>query len=214
MIAAIYLLTNVEVSARVEAALQNFAAGLILAAVACELIPIMRDGDGDTTASYAGITIGFIIGLATIYGIEHVIHILEEWDEGAGSVSSHSKATKPAKPAYQEVDIIEEVASPLVKTLPKGFNEAEHEEIFKDLENVQYEEKNVELASQAIVSSPAHRRHIQEHLEELLESIKFMEERANALTNHKLSVRETESIAESIDERIHSLQYKLDHCRR
>ncbi len=208
MIAAIYLLTNVEVSPKFEAALQNFAAGLILAAVACELIPIMRDGNGDITASYAGISIGFVIGLATIYGIEHIIHILEEWPNA--SASTHSKTSKPG---YSSVDVITEVESPLVKSLPKGLDEVEHDEITKDLEAVQYEEKHLELASQAI-NAPEHKKHIQEHLEELLESIKFMEERAVALTNQKLSVRETESIAESIDERIHALQYKLDHCRR
>ncbi len=41
-----------------------------------------------------------------------------------------------------------------------------------------------------------------------------MQERAIALANQNLSVREAENIAESIDERIHALQYKLDHCRR
>ncbi len=147
MIAAIFLLTNVEVGARVEAALQNFAAGLILAAVACELFPIMKDGNGDINASYIGISIGFVIALATIYGIEYFVHKLEEWPNE--NESTHSKSDKPG---YSSV-VPAESRKSLIKTAPKGLDEMEHGEVFKDLEAVQYEDQHLELASQAINSS-------------------------------------------------------------
>eukprot|EP01034_Spumella_vulgaris_P025457 gene25457-31921_t len=72
----------------------------------------------------------------------------------------------------------------------------------------------VERASQAI-AAPNHKQHIQEHLYELSDSISLMESKSlGLLDSAQMSVRESEEAAEKIDEEIHRLQYKLDHCRR
>ncbi len=72
----------------------------------------------------------------------------------------------------------------------------------------------VELSSVAI-QVPNHRSHLEEHLLEIHGCVIAMETRATHLVgNDHLSQRDTEQIAEEIDEAIHSLQYKLDHCRR
>jgi hypothetical protein len=108
MIVATFVLQNIHVSEAIEAGLQNFAAGLIIAAVAAELFPIMIDSA--ETPSYIGITIGFLIGLCTIYGLEGLIdHIESSSEEELFSGSGHA--------------IVEggKFIKSFIKTYPKGF---------------------------------------------------------------------------------------------
>jgi hypothetical protein len=76
-----------------------------------------------------------------------------------------------------------------------------------------WEDEPVEFASLAL-AKPEHRSHIQHHLEEVLETISAMERKGNRLQEEHLSIQESETIAEEIDEATHILQYKIDHCRR
>jgi hypothetical protein len=52
------------------------------------------------------------------------------------------------------------------------------------------------------------------HLEELLESVSSVEGSSYGLLTTELTTTEAEAAAEKIDEEIHKVQYKLDHCRR
>ena len=56
----------------IEAFFQNFAAGLILAAVGAELFPLLHKYS-TPSESIIGMSIGFPLGLFIIYGIEYVI---------------------------------------------------------------------------------------------------------------------------------------------
>jgi len=47
-----------------------------------------------------------------------------------------------------------------------------------------------------------------------MQAINEMQNKSSMLSNSELTVRQTEDIAEHIDEQVHLLQYKLDHCRR
>jgi hypothetical protein len=78
-----------------------------------------------------------------------------------------------------------------------------------------WEEEPVQRASMAIADTN-HRDHIKEHSVELVDSVKMMELKSEELLEKgaELTTRQTEDIAERIDEEIHLLQYKLDHCRR
>jgi len=198
MILAIIALSNIEVGAKIEASLQNFAAGLIIAAVAGELFPVMLDSSKNP--SYIGISVGFVIGLATIYGLEAIIGYLEGIDE--------------------RTDETPNPMNTLVKTFPRGSDdEADSPDRgqyeltrFVDVE-AGFEDEEVARASRAI-SAPEHRHHIMEHLHELMQAITEMETKSSMLTISDLTVRQTEDIAEHIDEQVHMLQYKLDHCRR
>jgi hypothetical protein len=67
------LLTSISVSSLTEAAFQNFAAGLILAAVASELFPLMIGSDISPSNSMIGISAGFAIGLLMLNGTEAAI---------------------------------------------------------------------------------------------------------------------------------------------
>ncbi len=167
----------------------------------------------DTSAenSRIGISVGFAVGLGFIYGIEHIMEHLErrsvEYDEevqnAMHAATSPSKKTYPKSVSESDMDVLEEgnIAALMRR-------ESIDEGHFGDWEN-----EPVELASQAI-SSPKHKHHIETHLHELSQSLNIMESKSRELTNKDLNVRQTEDIAESIDEEVHRLQYKLDHCRR
>ncbi|KAJ1433638.1 hypothetical protein B484DRAFT_447182 [Ochromonadaceae sp. CCMP2298] len=210
MIVSEAILTNVEVSAQTEACFQNFAAGLILAAVASELFPILSDASLED--STLGITIGFFVGLCTVYGLEVIIGRLEELSDGKDEYEGVADGV---------VSLMHGASRQ--KSYPKGASPADMLED-GDVELTQYgtltddqnwEEAPVERASMAI-ARPAHRIHIKEHLEELVACVKMMELKSEELLEKgtELTTRQTEDIAERIDEEIHTLQYKLDHCRR
>jgi zinc transporter ZupT len=173
--------------------------------VAGELFPIMINSSHKD--SFIGISVGFFIGLSTIYGIESIVGYLENIDDDEASSSVHI------------------TVSPFVKSFPKDLEAATDSaessnsgtkppRYVKDIEaSAVYEEEDIIRASEAI-SNPNHKQHIVVHLRELLENILMMEEKSNTLSRDELTVRQTEEIAEYIDENIHMLQYKLDHCRR
>lgn len=51
-------------------------------------------------------------------------------------------------------------------------------------------------------------------IKELMDSIRLMDDKCNILLEEDVSTKDAEQIAEFIDERVHALQYKVDHCRR
>lgn len=69
-----------KINTKVQASLQNFSAGIIIAAVGSELFPLLGKGGASETL---GLAVGFILGLAVLYGLEH----LTEEDEEDESVS-------------------------------------------------------------------------------------------------------------------------------
>jgi hypothetical protein len=77
---------------------------------------------------------------------------------------------------------------------------------FRDAESV--------LVSSQAITSDKHRKHIIEHLEELLQAISTLELTSYQMLCQAMTINDTEAAAEQIDEEIHRVQYKLDHCRR
>jgi zinc transporter ZupT len=92
---------------------------------------------------------------------------------------------------------------------------AEGEELLPDPHSSlgQWEHEGVLQATHAI-NIPDHRNHILEHFEEVSQLVQEMEEKSNHLMDREMTVVEAELLAERVDESVHTLQYKLDHCRR
>ena len=74
------LMSTVQVSPLVESVLQFFAGGLIVAAVAAELFPLMLDGVS-AADSMIGVTVGFAVGIALVYGSESLMEQFEKSEE-------------------------------------------------------------------------------------------------------------------------------------
>jgi hypothetical protein len=84
MFLASVVLMRVEVSLIVEACFQNFCAGLILAAVAGELFPLVTDYNSKRDI-FCGVSLGFTVGLCILYGIELLINTIANFKWATGS---------------------------------------------------------------------------------------------------------------------------------
>lgn len=199
MLCASFILSQVEVGHQIEACVQNFAAGLILSAVAGELFPILLEDK--TIPSIIGISVGFVVAMVIIYGLEHTIERIESMPDKSllGFLQFSSGST--------EVPVTPEDRG--LFTLPEGLDEEMG--LYEQVQ--QYDDEPVAQASIAL-TTPAHRRHIELHLAEVADTILTMEAQSNRLSSEVLSIAQKESIAESIDEGVHGIQYKLDHVRR
>ena len=86
MLFASFALFNYTVEPIVEASCTYFTAGLIIAAVAAELFPLMTPppDSGLELQYFGGTTIGFLMGVAMINGVAQLIEIFENADEDEG----------------------------------------------------------------------------------------------------------------------------------
>lgn len=76
MLLGSWLLMRVRVGDRLLASFQNLSAGLVLAAVASELFPMLAASP--TNSSLGGLTVGFVCGLLVVFGVEKLGDFLEE----------------------------------------------------------------------------------------------------------------------------------------
>ena len=76
MLLGSWLLMRVRVGERLLASFQNLSAGLVLAAVASELFPMLAASP--TNSSLGGLTVGFVCGLLVVFGVEKLGDFLEE----------------------------------------------------------------------------------------------------------------------------------------
>ena len=171
---------------------------------------------GNKEDSPAGITIGFAVGLILIFGLEYFIGYLEDLPNPNTTNVKH-ELIKNSK----EEDVINVLHNERMKTYPEGMNpdedstETGNTQVNNKPNGIQWEDDDVMKASIAI-TSPLHREHIRTHLLEIVESVNIMESQSSELLDKGLEMdtRKSEELAEKIDEEIHNLQYKIDHCRR
>ena len=222
---ASFFLSNFTISGIVEACFQNLAAGLILAAVAAEFFPLLQDDKLPPHDQMIGITVGFIIGLVILNGtepaVDALIVYLSRGKERIKSIarSEHHGVDEPPtnvsvgqrkKTDIPFHDIEQQALSTELRSMRRnGPGELAERDLLSE-----WAYDPIELSSVAI-ALPNHRSHLEEHLVENHGCVVNMETKAARLTGEEtLSQKESEQIAEEIDEAIHDLQYKLDHCRR
>lgn len=126
MLLASLLLSKISVSPVVEAFFQNYAGGLILAAVAAELFPLMLDAPKGQ--SMIGITIGFAIGISLVFGLDSLVEILEVYIKDlvlymntseSSVVAGDLEAENSSKIDAEKVEIFESSEGTL--TFPKEY---------------------------------------------------------------------------------------------
>lgn len=189
MIAASWLLTRVQVKEKVEAFVQNFAAGLILGAVAGELFPELLDHSRGV--SLLGVTVGFAIGIGAIHGLEYLVEFLEKMPVDGITTSTHYSASSPSL------------------TYPAGFEADEAAMLYR---TPVVDDVHAERASAAL-SRPENRTHLRSQLHDLVDTIHLVDAKAHEL-EASTNAKQRELLADSIDEHVHTLHYKLDRCRR
>ena len=233
MALASLLLSNMEVGKLMESLLQYFAAGLILAAVAAELFPLMLEGVTQAD-SMAGITVGFAVGIAMVYGMDSVMELFGVSDDDEGEAKSESgegSAKRPSlRDSFSEVGVVDEASTfgmQIVGLQPRATTSAlpaGDDETMKELQLYQglspepqgdWNDDDLSRAEQAILN-PSHRDHVKEHVKEICDAVDVMLEQSLQLMDEgsQHTVREQEELAEKIDEGVHKLQYLVDHTRR
>ena len=275
MLLASFALMNLKVPPLIEACFQNFCAGLILAAVSLELLPLMSPSSTTTPFhSVAGTTIGFILGVAMINGVSELIDGFEneahdhvrktsnvaKCDASCGMqpivIESEPKIELDTKPIYEmspngsrrlpwvSSNIVaadrsvemkdrgsKNESSKILTGSPKQFygqgaytplnastSSSHLESLDPDCAGCAedgYDHEAILIAAVAI-ATPSHRAHIKEHFVEIKSAIVVLERNTSRLmmSNCALDLRQSEKLAEEIDEEIHMLQYRLDHTRR
>ena len=103
MLLASFALMNLKVQPLIEACFQNFCAGLILAAVAMELFPLMAPSDIISPfCSAVGTSFGFILGIAMINGVDQIIDSFENDQHAHGDTVDIPKCDVSCKGYIQK----------------------------------------------------------------------------------------------------------------
>jgi len=87
MFGSLLMLLVSSVNPKFQATMQNLSAGIILAAVSTELFPLLDSQGGSSATSVWGLVIGFIAGMAALFGVKRFL----DYAEGAeGEEEEHS----------------------------------------------------------------------------------------------------------------------------
>ena len=284
MLLASFALMNLKVEPLIEACFQNFCAGLILAAVAMELFPLMAPSEIISPFnSIVGTSLGFILGIAMINGVDQLISSFENdtrehahdgevampkcevssknykseksGENATGNQSAYTTQKWESSPAGGRR------STPLMPWMFSSSNAADgslemkaccsetestrilntngsqkqsynqpYSLVLTPKEDIDVEKFDQDrdgcaedgydheaiLYAAIAIATPSHRAHIKEHFIEIMNAIFLLEHNAISLMrgNTPLDLRQSEILAEEIDEGIHMLQYRLDHTRR
>ena len=180
---------------------------LLLILVASELFPLMT-GTGSIQDMWIGVTVGFSIAFLALHGIDFLIEYLKVDDKDTDHIN-----------AYRDIEMGEVVENVMIPAEMKyertNVVTREGEELLDNPTSLigKWEKDGVLYATRAI-NLPNHRKHIVEHFNEVKDLVEGMGKRSSQLMDREMTLIEAELIAEQMDESVHQLQYKLDHCRR
>jgi hypothetical protein len=165
MLFSSWLFVNVEVKPHIEAVFQNFAAGLVLGAVAQELFPLMNENKSGS--NFWGVCTGFMAGIILVYAVESVVDLIfggyeeDEDDERRRTLSD-------------EISDANSVAS----------NASSEEGYHLQLINKRYGSSNWEIEainrSGEAVNDPKHMGHLREHLLEIADAVGMIQVQKNS----------------------------------
>lgn len=157
---------------------------------------------GSTSDMWIGVTFGFAVAFAALHGIESVIDFFSaEEEEGLVEVYDPLPGLEmgDTDAQYKRTAVLSQDGEELLDNPTSSVG--------------QWEKDGVLSATRAI-NLPNHRKHIMEHFHEVQDLIQKMEKTSHQLMNSEMTLINAELLAEEIDESVHTLQYKLDHCRR
>ena len=109
MVASSALMSSVQVSKVLESILQFFCGGMIIAAVAAELFPLMVK-NVSSVDSIIGVTAGFVVGLVLVYGVAWVMEKIEGEENGGEADTTENAASKSQQNKYGSLSSIEMVS--------------------------------------------------------------------------------------------------------
>lgn len=163
---------------------------------------------GTSSDMWVGVTIGFAIAFVALHGVEYCVDYFTAYQE--------LDEVKVVGDVQMPEEVVENVLIPDTLRHHRTKVVAEDGEELLDNPTVsigEWDPADVEFAAEAI-NRKTHREHILEHFQEIRNMVNEMEKNSDLLIDREMTVIEAELLAEQVDESIHMLQYKLDHCRR
>ena len=189
MLLSSVVMAQIVVPEYIEASLQNFSAGLIIGAVAGELFPLLSGMDEGVRL--VGITIGFILSLGMLFGVEFLIGYYSEVPSSSSGSNDEMRSQKSEDGEISQVS-------------DHPYYQA----------NAVWEEESLRLAT-ASYSNPEHRSNITSQFKDMITLLKSIEKRASVLSSDKdLTTEEIDEIAETIDRDILETHFHLNKSKR
>eukprot|EP01038_Epipyxis_sp_PR26KG_P007931 gene7931-10764_t len=216
-----------------EANTQNFCAGMILAAVARELFPLIDLSKSSLQQSIYGISFGFFIGLFFVHFLDFAVDYVSKqievlrvslvsrnsFDvENISLLKTKESELTTIKSSINNNSVADLKSYQSIDSTTPFENSSKSNYSIEDASDEDDPESNkvvITLATQA-TSSLAHRKRIEERVTQLVTFICTLEEQATGLIagGKTLSALDLEIRADQIDESIHKLQYGVDNCKR
>lgn len=167
---------------------------IFLSSVAEELFPLMTEGYSNVDI-WAGVTIGFASAYLILNGAEaaaeYFVRDIQDDIVMRNATENGTGMVQMGRISVDDNDDTEDL---------KAHAPWDHISVIRSVH---------------AINIPTHRDHIIEHMKEILENIHDIEENAGKLMHGAVAeVVAEEKVAEAVDEALHQVQYKLDHCRR
>jgi zinc transporter ZupT len=198
-----------ETSKAIESSSQSLCAGLIMAAVAVELFPILMDNPsiGLTDAELLiSVFCGFAIAISFLYGVGWIAGSFDaDNDNDNISVKVLDQASKER--SAKLIELSPHAASYQSLSGSDSPVSADHQD---------WEEQEVVIATEAI-AAPGHRAKIRESAVDVSNSIRSIDTKMGqifSMEGRPVLSTFREELTEDIDKEVHLLQYKIDHVRR
>lgn len=197
-----------ETSKAVESFSQSLCAGLIMAAVAVELFPILMDNptiELSCSVLLGSVFCGFAVAISFLYGVGCLADSFDT-DNDNISVKILDQANKERQTKLIEI-------SPQHATNYQSLSGSDSPVSADDEE---WEEQDVVIATEAI-ATPSHRAKIRESAVDVSNSIRSIDVKMGqifSMDGRPVLSTFREELTEDIDKEVHLLQYKIDHVRR
>ena len=188
MFLASYAAISISCSKFTEASVQNLAAGLILGALAIEFFPKIKVEC--ETGNFKYVSIGFFGGIAALWMIEHLVEYFSDDGQDDDASEQHSVGS-----ANEKTHLLE------------------HPNVASN-----FQSEDVDFSTEAL-KDMKHRDHLVGHVSEVDSDVKVIVEKCNLLiaahsNDHQGNSFNNERMFDDLDEGVHRLLYRVDHCTR
>lgn len=226
MILCSFLLSKSSKSAILEAIFQYYCAGLLVSAVALELVPsLLNNKDLPGSTSIIGVFFGFSFAIFLIHGVDFVVNSIENETLSNVEKLNLTLFSKPNETldklldtdstiGYQSTDEVSPLPASNFENFQKDV-EMQVNQSWIERSSNQWEEEPV-IESLEAMSYPEHRRLLITAIQDVNGSIEYLFSKIFELVDDKVwsSASKRDELSEIVDDQVHRLQYKIDKTRR
>lgn len=173
-----------------------------------------------------GISLGFLIGMLFFQCIDYFVEMIES---RVGDISPSTKEGEDGHEDSERLPILDMASPNYQATADDEHPLPRPSSVDIEVGSETSEDRSILLLAKQAMSHPMQRHHLIDELIAVIETLDFLQTKSNELSVRSLrsslhrphsssasawNTAELESLAETIDQETHKLQYSLDHCRR